>query len=411
MITDPVIFLNDLFKAGLEAADPLKVVPPHLPPLPKGRIIVIGAGKASAAMAKAVEESWPDAEIEGLVVTQHRYAVPTEKIEIIEAAHPVPDDAGEQACTRILQMVESLSEDDLVLCLISGGGSALLSMPAPCLSSEEKREINKALLKSGATIHEMNSVRKHLSAVKGGRLALAAQPAKIVTLIISDVPGDDPSTVASGPTLPDATTQDEALAVIDKYNVAVSDDVRAWLSDPENETPDFEPGETKIVARAQDALFAAASFASSQGVEPIILGDDIEGEARKVGDDHVQEAFHCLNKSPVILISGGETTVTIKGNGKGGRNTEYLLAATIAGLGHKQIYGIACDTDGIDGSEDNAGALFTPNTLAQAKKKDIDPAVYLNNNDAYSFFEATGDLIITGPTFTNVNDFRAILVL
>ncbi len=416
MITDPEAFLHELFGKALKAADPLKTVPPHLPEKPKGRIIVIGAGKASAAMAKAVEQSWPDAQLEGLVVTRYGYAVPTDKIEIIEAAHPVPDDAGEIACKRILQMVENLTEDDMVLALISGGGSALLSLPAPCLSSQEKREINKALLKSGAPIHEMNCVRKQLSAVKGGRLALAAHPAKVVTLVISDVPGDDPRVVASGPTLPDATSQAQARAVIEKYNIPVSDAVRDWLADPANETPKpgdarFARDEVKLVSCAKGALMEAAAYASSKGIEPVILGDDLEGEARKVGDEHVQLAFKQLSKSPLVLLSGGETTVTVRGSGRGGRNAEYLLAATIAALGHRQLYGIACDTDGIDGSEDNAGAIFTPATLAQAKKAGIDPAAYLADNDAYSFFEAVGGLVMTGPTFTNVNDFRAILVL
>lgn len=416
MIDDPVKFLNDMFHAGLAAADPLKIVPPHLPEKPKGRIIVVGAGKASAAMAKAVEQTWPDAAIEGLVVTRYGYGVPTDKIEIIEAAHPVPDEAGAKACERIMEMVEGLSEDDLVLALISGGGSALLTMPAPCLTREEKQEINKALLRSGAPIDKMNCVRKHLSAVKGGQLALAAAPAKVVTLIISDVPGDDPSVVASGPTLPDTSTQAEALAIIDQYNIPVSGAVRAYLSDPANETlkpgdSRMPPGEVKIVAKAQDMLMAAATYAASQGVEPIILGDAIEGEARIVGDDHGQEAFHYLRKSPAVLLSGGETTVTVTGNGKGGRNTEYLLAAAMAGIGHNQIYGIACDSDGIDGSEDNAGALFTPETLSKAKKLELYPEEYLNNNDAYCFFEAVDGLVKTGPTNTNVNDFRAILVL
>ncbi len=416
MIKDPEIFLHDLLQSALEAADPIKSVPPNLPKRSKGRTIVIGAGKASAAMAKAVEQSWPDVAMEGLVVTRYGYAVLTEKIEIIEASHPVPDDAGEIACKRIMGLIQGLTEDDLVLALISGGGSALLSLPAPCLSAHEKRALNKALLKSGATIYEMNCVRKHLSAVKAGQLALIAHPARVVTLIVSDVPGDDPHTVASGPTLPDNSTQAEALAVIEKYNIEISQAVRDWLGNPENETPKpndprFLSTEVKIVSRAQDSLLAAASYATSCGVEAVILGDSIEGEARAVAHEHVKLALDYLENPPVVLLSGGETTVTIKGGGKGGRNTEYALAAVMAGSSHKQIYGLACDTDGIDGSEDNAGAIFTPDTLMNAKQLDIDPASHLEKNDSYNFFKSAGGLVVTGPTFTNVNDFRAILVL
>lgn len=415
---NPEIFLNDLFRAGLAEVDPLKVIGGHLPEKkPKGSVIVIGAGKASAMMAKAVEQAWPDIAMEGLVVTRYEYGVATKKIKIIEAAHPVPDEAGQRACNEIMQLIEGLTKEDLVIALISGGGSSLLSLPAPCLSSDEKREINRYLLSCGATIHEMNCLRKHLSGVKGGRMALAAAPAKMLTLLISDVPGDDPWTIASGPTLPDPTTQAQALSVIDKYDVPVSDDVRAWLENPSNETPKdgnpaFDGHETKIIARCQDALEAAAQFAKVQNITPIILGDDIEGEARQVAKAHIDRARKYLEQGHHVLLSGGETTVTIKAkDGKGGRNTEYLLAAMIAADGHRDIYGIACDTDGIDGSEDNAGAFFTPDTKDKAKALDLNPAEFLNNNDAYSFFAAIGGLIVTGPTFTNVNDFRALLVL
>ncbi len=412
---DPKQFLLNLFKAGLDAADPLKALPPHLPPPPKGRTVVIGAGKAAASMAKAVETHWQE-ELSGLAVTRYGYGMKTEKISIIEAAHPVPDEAGQQAAQEILKAATGLTADDLLLCLISGGGSALMSLPAPCLTAVEKREINKALLKCGAPIHEMNCVRKHLSATKGGRLALAAHPARVVTLIVSDVPGDDPATVASGPTLPDPTTQQQALAIMKKYGIPVSGSVRSWLSDPANETPKpgdarFENCQTKIIARGMDSLTAAAQYAASSGVEPIILGDTVEGEARETGADHVRQAFHYLKKSPCVLLSGGETTVTMRGKGRGGRNTEYLLSAAITAAGHPQIYGIACDTDGIDGSEDNAGAFFTPGSIGSAGKMKIDAQTCLDNNDAYSFFETAGGLVMTGPTFTNVSDFRAILVL
>lgn len=411
MIDNPVKFLHDLARAAIDAADPLKIVPEHLPPLPKGRVIVIGAGKASASMAKAVENTWHDQDIEGVVVTRYGYSLPCEKIRIVEAAHPVPDEAGEKACQDILRLLEDVTQDDLVLCLISGGGSALLSYPAPCLSSLEKREINNALLRSGAPIHDMNTLRKHLSLVKGGQLALAAYPAKTHTLIISDVPGDDPATVASGPTVPDPTTQKQALAVIDRYGIKISDAVRAYLSDANNETPKpddkrFENANVTIISSAQDALNAASGFARNYGVDVLDLGDDLEGEAKELAVIHINQAQKLLK--PTLLISGGETTVTIKNEGgKGGRNSEYILAASIQSRSDARLYGIAVDTDGIDGSEDNAGAFFTPGTITDAEEA----ASFLEAHDAYSFFEKTGHLVMTGPTYTNVNDFRAILVL
>lgn len=413
---EPAEFLHDLFMIGLAAADPLRAVPPHLPAPPKGRTVVIGAGKAAAAMAKAVEDHWPNDSLSGLVVTRYDYGKPTRTIEVLEAAHPVPDEAGEQACQLIFKQLEGLTKDDLVLALISGGGSALLSAPAPCLGSTEKRALNKALLKSGASIHEMNCVRKHLSAVKGGQLALAATPAQLLTLVISDVPGDDPRTVASGPTLPDPSTQMQALAVIDRYGIPVSDTVRAWLNDPAHETPKpdnpaFASHQVKVISSAKDTLAAAADFATRSGVTPLVLGDDLEGEARLVGQEHAAKAIKLAAMAPCVLLSGGETTVTVKGTGKGGRNAEYLLAAMIAAAGNPHIYGLACDTDGIDGSENNAGAAFTPAMWQQAQERGLDPQTYLDNNDAYSFFEALGGLVVTGPTCTNVNDFRALLVL
>lgn len=408
-------FLTDLFKSGLAAADPLKVLPPHLPPRPKGRTIVIGAGKAAAAMTKAVETDW-QGDLSGFAVTRYGYGMETDRIEIIEAAHPVPDDAGTHAAKKILDAVSDLTPDDLVLFLISGGGSSLLSLPAQGVTEEEKRAINKALLKSGMPIHEMNCVRKHLSAIKGGKLALAAHPARIVTLVISDVPGDDPAAVASGPTLPDATTRQDALSILKKYDIPISDTARSWLLDPAHETSKpgdkrFSGHETKVIARNRDALEAAAAYAASQGIRPVILGDAIEGEARTVGAEHARLALDSMDRAPCVILSGGETTVTVRGNGRGGRNTEYLLAAAMEAAGNKRIYGIACDTDGIDGSEDNAGAIFTPDSLSAARIKGIDAQKCLENNDAYTFFEVSGGLVVTGPTFTNVNDFRALLVL
>lgn len=413
---DPVEFLHDLFMVGLSAADPLCTVPAHLPAPPAGRTIVIGAGKAAASMAKAVEDHWPNDKIRGTVVTRYDYGVPTRKIQVLEAAHPVPDDASEAACKIIMGQLEDLTENDLVLSLISGGGSALLSAPAPCLSSLEKRSISKALLKSGATIHEMNCVRKHLSSVKGGRLAFRAAPARMVTLVISDVPGDDPCTVASGPTLPDPTTQTQALEILARYKIDVPDTVRAWLSDPANETPKpnhpaFANYHAKIVSCGKDALMAASTFAEKAGLTVFLLGDDVQGEARTVGREHGEKALKYSPIAPCLLLSGGETTVKVVGNGKGGRNTEYLLAAMITAQGNPHIYGLACDTDGIDGSENNAGAFFTPDMWSKAQEQGLDAAAYLANNDAYSFFEALGALVVTGPTCTNVNDFRAILVL
>lgn len=415
MLQDPVKFLHDLSQAAIDAADPMKVVAKHLPQAPKGRIIVIGAGKASASMARAVEAAWGNKDLEGIVVTRYGYAVPCEKIKIVEAAHPVPDEAGEKACQDILKLLDGLTENDLVLCLISGGGSALLSYPAACINSQEKRALNAALLKSGAPIGEMNIVRKHLSQVKGGQLALRAFPAKVHTLIISDVPGDDPATVASGPTLPDPSTQEDALRIIKKYKINVSDDVISYLSDPKNETPKpsderFKNAALKIISSARDSINAAKEFANDLGLNIIDLGDDLEGESSHVARQHIRLAINA--KKPTLYLSGGETTVTIKNeSGKGGRNSEYILSAAITAHHNKAIYGIAVDTDGIDGSEDNAGAFFTPETLSHAEKGGLDANEYLEKHDAYTFFDKTGNLVMTGPTFTNVNDFRALLVL
>jgi hydroxypyruvate reductase len=392
-----------MFDAAVAAAAPATALPPYLPSPPKGRTIVVGAGKASAAMAAAVEAHWPG-RLSGLVVTRYGHAVDTKRIEIVEAAHPVPDAAGQKAAARILDLVKGLGPDDLVLALISGGASALLTLPASGMTLEQKQALNRALLKSGASISEMNCVRKHLSQVKGGRLAAAAAPAQVVALLISDVPGDDPSVIGSGPTVPDPTTIEDARAVLAKYGI----EAPAALS----ETPkSLANSETVMVATPQKSLEAAASVARAHGIAPLLLGDAIEGEAREVAKVMAGIARSCAThghpaRPPCVLLSGGEATVTVRGKGRGGRNAEFLLALAVALEGHPRIHALAADTDGIDGSEDNAGALVTPDTLARGP----DAKVRLADNDGYGFFAALGDLVMTGPTLTNVNDFRAILV-
>jgi glycerate 2-kinase len=381
---------------------------------------VIGAGKGAAAMARAVEANWPGP-LAGMVVTRYGHAVPCERIEVVEASHPVPDLAGQHAAQRMLDMVGGLGEDDLVLCLISGGGSSLLSLPAEGLTLEDKQALNRALLSSGATISEMNCVRKHLSAIKGGRLALACAPARVVTLLISDVPGDDPGVVASGPTLPDPGTCADALAVLERYAIAVPAKVRRLLESGGGETPKpddarFARNEVHIIASAQHALEAAAAAARAAGVTPHILSDAIEGEARDIALMHAALARNVALRgqpfsAPCVILSGGETTVTVRGKGRGGRNTEFLLSLAVALDGQPGIHAIACDTDGIDGSEDNAGALLRPDSLRRAEALGLRARAMLDNNDGYGFFEALGDLVVCGPTLTNVNDFRAILVL
>ncbi|MDA1090398.1 MAG: glycerate kinase [Proteobacteria bacterium] len=425
---DPAKILRDLFDAAVDAADPALCVPRYLSDMQdlsgKGRLVVVGAGKASAAMARAVEDHWSGdpGELSGLVVTRYGCGVACDRIEIVEAAHPVPDANGLAAARRILEIARSLSADDTMLCLISGGGSALLSLPAAGLTFEDKQAVNAALLRSGATIADMNCVRKHLSAIKGGRLAQAAAPARVISLMISDVPGDDPAVIASGPTVADATTTADALAVLEKFSIQVPKNVTAWLNGGGAETPKpgdaiFKGGETRMIARPQGSLEAAAKKAKDLGLTALILGDAIEGEARDVAREHARLARAVAAgdgpvKAPAVLLSGGEVTVTIKGDGgRGGPNTEYLLALAEALEGADAIHAIACDTDGIDGSEDNAGAVIGPETLARAKAAGLDAADFLNGNDAYSFFEALDDLVVTGPTLTNVNDFRAILVL
>ena len=427
----PETLLRGLFDAALAAADPKQVIPPWLRQIVAGgvagRVLVVGAGKASAAMARTIEDNWteitglPLSRLEGLVVTRYAHGVPCSRIEIVEAAHPVPDEAGLRAAECILEMVQGLTPSDLVICLISGGGSALLAMPAAGLSLEHKRVVNHELLMSGADISEMNCVRKHLSAIKGGRLAAAAAPARVVSLLISDVPGDDPAVIASGPTVPDPTTFADARAILQRYAIKPPPAVQVHLESALEETP--KPGdrrlaraEAHLISRPQGSLEAAAEAARRAGVTPIILGDSIEGEAREVARVMAGIAFQCRRHGqpaapPCVLLSGGETTVTVRGTGRGGRNVEFLLGLAVALNRAPGIYGLACDTDGIDGTEDNAGALLTPDSLARGRERGLDAVSSLADNDGYSYFAGLGDLIMTGPTLTNVNDFRAILVL
>jgi glycerate 2-kinase len=411
--------LRKMFDAAVAAAQPALCLQRHLPPPPKGRLIVIGAGKASAAMARAVEDNWPGP-LEGLVVTRYGYNVPCRRIEIVEAAHPVPDAAGIEAAQRIRERVSGLGADDVVLALISGGGSSLLAAPGPGLTLEDKQAVNRALLKSGATISEMNCVRRHLSALKGGRLAAACHPARVVTLLISDVPGDNPIDIASGPTVPDPTTCADALAIVRRHGIELPAKVRALLESGEGET--VKPGDprlagidTRMIATPQMALEAAAAVAREAGVAAHILGDSIEGEARDVGKVMAgiaqQCAFHGQPfEPPCVLLSGGETTVTVRGAGRGGRNVEFLLSLGVALNGQPGIHAIAGDTDGVDGLEEIAGAYLAPDTLERAWAQGIKPQDRLADNDGHGFFQALGDSVVTGPTLTNVNDFRAILV-
>lgn len=421
-IDNPRQFLLDLYSSAISAVSAAKSLPQYLPkPVPGGRTIVIGAGKGAAAMAKAVEDHWQGGDLTGLVVTRYDHGLPCKHIEVVEASHPVPDAAGRDAAKRMLKIVQGLTEKDLVLCLISGGGSALLALPSENISLEQKQQINRKLLRSGASISEMNCVRKHLSDIKGGRLALACAPAKVVTLMISDIPGDDPGIIASGPTLPDPTTCEDALAILKKYQIDVPENVLKHLESGEGETPKpgdsrFARNESHIIATAQDALEAAANTARENGVTPYILSDCIEGEARDIALMHAAMARQVIQRGqpfqkPCVIISGGETTVTVKGNGRGGRNAEFLLSLAIALDDLPGVYAIACDTDGIDGSEDNAGALYVPDSIARAESLGIRPLKMLENNDGYGFFSTLNDLIVTGPSRTNVNDFRAILII
>jgi hydroxypyruvate reductase len=408
-----------MFEAAVAAALPEQCLPRRLPSPPRGRTHVVGAGKASAAMAAALERHWPG-ELSGLVVTRYGHAVPCRRIEIVEAAHPVPDAAGRAAAERILAQVRDLCAEDLLICLLSGGGSALLTLPAEGVRFEDKQTVSRALLRSGADIAEMNCVRKHLSQVKGGRLAAAAYPAQVVSLLISDVPGDDPAVIASGPTVADPTTYADARAVLRKYGIAVPASVATHLERAQDETP--KPGDprlaesqTVMLATPQDALRAAAGVAHAAGVTPLVLGDSIEGEAREVARVMAAIARQVVRHgepvaAPCVLLSGGETTVSVRGNGRGGRNAEFLLALALALDQAPGVYALAADTDGIDGSESNAGGIVAPDSLARARALGLDPRALLQDNDAYTFFAALEDLVVTGPTFTNVNDFRAILI-
>ncbi|HEY5301784.1 MAG TPA: glycerate kinase [Acetobacteraceae bacterium] len=406
--------LRAIFDGAVAAADPRLMLAAHLPPKPPGRVVVVGGGKASALMAAALEAAWPDVALEGTVVTRYGHAVPTARIEVIEAAHPVPDANSERGARRLLERVQGLGRDDLVLALISGGGSALLTLPAPGLTLADKQAVNRALLASGATIGEMNAVRKHLSAIKGGRLAAAAAPARVVTLAISDVPGDDPAVIASGPTVPDPTTAAEARALLARYGIALPESFAMA------ETP--KPGSLphahfRMIATPMMALARAAEIARDLGLSPLILGDALEGEAREAGTlmagiARSVRAHAAPLPAPAVLLSGGETTVTIRAGsaGRGGRNTEFLLALAVALQGAPGIWAAAGDTDGIDGTEDAAGALVAPDTLARARAAGIDARAVLDAHDSYTLFDRLGDLIRTGPTLTNVNDIRAVLI-
>lgn len=416
---DPRALLLRMFDAAIASAQPAVVIPPHLPEPSKGRLLVIGAGKASAAMARAVEDHWAGP-LEGFVITRYGYAVPCDRITIVEAAHPVPDAAGLAAAQALMQRVQGLSADDLVLCLISGGGSALMPLPIDGLTLEHKQAVNRALLASGATIGEMNTVRRHLSAIKGGRLAAACHPARVVTLLISDVPGDDPIDIASGPTAPDPTTCADALDIVQRYGIELPAPVREVLESGRGES--IKPGdlrlarsELRLIATPQRALEAAAQVARDAGVTPVILGDAIEGEAKDVGKVLAGIALQVARqgqpvKSPCVLLSGGETTVTVRGGGRGGRNVECLLSLAVALNGQPKVHALMGDTDGVDGQEEIAGAIAAPDTLARAWSKGLRPRAHLADNDGHGFFEALGDQVVTGPTLTNVNDFRAIVI-
>jgi len=430
-LTDPLRFLRQLFDVAVQRAQPWHNLAAHLPAPPKGRTVVVGAGKAGGAMVHALEAAWPaDAPLSGLVITRYGHTperpvgVP-ERIEVVEASHPVPDAAGMAAAQRILSLVQGLSADDLVLCLISGGGSALLTLPAEGLSLADKQGINQQLLLSGANITEMNCERKHLSRIKGGRLAQACAPAQVVTLTISDVPGDDPSVIASGPTVPDASTCADALAILARYRIDLPAGIRHALQQGALETP--KPGpmwdahRVHLIATPQQSLQAAADWARQAGVSAYVLSDELEGESREVAKVHAAMARAVAQGrgafvKPCVLLSGGETTVTVRAQpphvpkGRGGRAGEFCLGLAQALQGQAGVWALAADTDGIDGVEDNAGACVSPDTLVRAQALGLQVSQHLDRNDAYGFFEVLGDLVVTGPTHTNVNDFRAILV-
>ena len=412
--------LRTLFDTAVAAANPTVCLPAYLPEPPKGRTLVVGAGKASSVMAQSIELHWSGA-LSGLVITRYDYGLPCEHIDVVEAAHPIPDQIGLNAALRIMKLVSTLEPNDLCIALMSGGASSLLTLPAEGLTLADKQEVNRALLRSGATISDMNCLRKHLSAVKGGRLAAQVAPARLVTLLISDVPGDNPGVIGSGPTVPDQTTFKDALRIVKKYNIELPHSVARHLERGEPETPKpgdpiFEGSEVHLIARPAVSLEAAAKKAREVGLNVLLLSDSLEGEAHEVAKDHAKLALAIRDGSgpvapPALIISGGELTVKILGNGRGGPNGEYMLAMAIALNGADGLHAIACDTDGIDGSEDNAGARISPSTLRRGAKAGVNPHSHLVDNDSYSFFNALNDLIITGPTYTNVNDFRAILVL
>ncbi|MGS1095575.1 glycerate kinase type-2 family protein [Aquamicrobium terrae] len=419
MTLAPKAFLTSIFEAAVAAADPERTIRDHLPERPKGRTIVIGAGKGAAQMAAAFEKVW-DGPIEGLVVTRYGYGAPTKRIEVIEAAHPVPDKAGLEAGQRLLRQVEGLGEYDLVVALVCGGGSALLPAPAGSLTLDDEIAVNEALLASGAPISVMNAIRKHVSAIKGGRLAAAAHPARVVSLIVSDIPGDNPALVASGPTVPDAASRADALKAIEAYGIELPERVIAHLNSPEADAPRpddkrFARNEVKLIASAAVSLEAASAEAKRQGIEAVILSDSIEGEAREVGSVHAAIAREIATRNrpfqkPVLLLSGGETTVTLRAKGKGGRNTEFLLSFALGIDGFDGIHALAADTDGIDGSEDNAGAFCDGETVRRMRAAGVDARALLTANNAWTAFDAVDDLFVPGPTGTNVNDLRAILV-
>jgi len=423
MPADPRALLRQMFETAIAAAQPALCLGAHLPSPPKGRTLVIGAGKASAAMARAFEDLWTardNSPLEGLVVTRYGYQVPCRHIEIIQAAHPVPDAAGQQAAQRIRQRVSGLTPDDLVVALISGGGSSLLVEPGAGLTLQDKQAVNAALLASGATISEMNCVRRHLSGIKGGRLGATCHPAQLLTLLISDVPGDSPMDIASGPTVGDTTTCADALEIAQRYQIALPPAARNLLQSGAGETikPEdarLQHSTVRMVTAPQMALQAAANAARAAGLTPYILGDSLEGESRDVakvlGGMARQVLLHGQPfQRPCVLLSGGETTVTMRGKGRGGRNVEFLLALAVSLAGTLGVYAMAGDTDGVDGAEEIAGAILTPDTLARAWAQGMNPRSYLDNNDAHTFFQKLGDSVITGPTLTNVNDFRAILI-
>ncbi|MCF6113676.1 glycerate kinase [Mesorhizobium muleiense] len=416
---DPKSFLAAIFNAAVAAADPQRTIRDHLPAMPKGRTIVIGAGKGSAQMAAAFEKVW-DGPIEGLVVTRYGYGASCQRIEIIEAAHPVPDAAGLEASRRLLEKVQGLTADDLVVALISGGGSALLPAPAEGLTLADEIAVNEALLASGAPIAAMNTIRKHVSTIKGGRLAAAAYPAKLVSLVVSDIPGDNPALVASGPTVPDSGNRQEALASIAAYGMKLPAAVMAHINSPAADAPRvddprFSRNEVHLIASAGVSLEAAAAEARRHGIEAAILSDSIEGEAREVGGVHAAIAREVATRNrpfrkPVLVLSGGETTVTVRAKGKGGRNTEFLLAFAIGISGMEGVHALAADTDGIDGSQDNAGAFADGSTVSRMRAAGVDAKAMLAGNNAWTAFKAVGDLFVPGPTGTNVNDLRAILI-